>query len=180
MAKPRKDTSQPDGKRMAFAMDTKSALGGNKSPARPMGRPSAFSPEVVEAICTRLIEGESLRAICASDDMPHRNTVTRWIKENEDFQVQYARARELQADFIADEIIEIADEDCVVVRREGEVERLEIDSAAVMRNRLRVDARKWMAAKLQPKKYGDKLAVGQADDLLPLVMVKDLTGRKDR
>ena len=60
-------------------------------------------------ICERLVEGESLRSICLSDDMPHRGTIFRWLEAHEDFRDQYARAREAQADTLADEITHIAD-----------------------------------------------------------------------
>lgn len=86
----------------------------------------------------------------------------RWAVDNtEGFAAQYARARELQADVLAEEIIDIADEDPAVrleTQRNGG-ETMVIDSAAVAHQRLRVDARKWFASKVAPKRYGDKLDV---------------------
>jgi hypothetical protein len=70
--------------------------------------------------------------------MPGFATVKRWLSENADFQAQYARAREEQADFYADEIIQIADT-CTDTNKA----------------RLQIDARKWKASKLAPKKYGN-------------------------
>lgn len=67
------------------------------------------------------------------------------------------RAREDQADFYADQIVAIADELTIETRHQGEDVILDVSSTAVARNRLRVDARKWYASKLAPKKYGDKL-----------------------
>ncbi len=91
--------------------------------------------------------------------MPSASTVCRWLGQHEAFREQYARAREAQADTLFDEILEIADDgtnDYVIRKGEGEdVERVDHDHIA--RSRLRVDARKWMASKLQPKKYGDKV-----------------------
>ena len=97
-----------------------------------------------------------------------------------EFSEQYARAREAQADKLAEETLAIADEDCTMVRAdkhgsrdddgEGNTEVV-FDATAVARNRLRVDARKWLASKMAPKKYGDKLAVGGADDLGPVQTV---------
>ena len=63
--------------------------------------------------------------------------------ENADFQDQYTRARDKQADYFAEEIIEIADS-------------AEAESAAVAKAKLQIDARKWAASKIAPKKYGDK------------------------
>jgi hypothetical protein len=104
------------------------------------------------------MDGESLKSICAADDMPHRSTVFRWIVANETFRDMYARAREEQAETMADEIVSIADEGetKVIVGGDG-ASMVVFDSTAVARNRLRVDARKWVAAKLKPRKYGDKL-----------------------
>lgn len=131
-----------------------------------------FSPEVFTAICERIAAGESLRAICADEGMPSKTSVMRWLDEPEhqSLRDQYARARERQADTFAEEVVEIADEECTMIRADkhgsgkpgsdgDEVGDLEVvfDTTAVARNRLRVDARKWAASKLAPKKYGDRL-----------------------
>jgi hypothetical protein len=100
-----------------------------------------------------------LRGICAGDEMPNKSTVFRWLAARKEFSDQYARAREEQAETLADEIVEIADDDPGVISR-GEGDRVEVsvDSAAVAHQRLRIDARKWVASKLKPKKYGDKVS----------------------
>jgi hypothetical protein len=110
---------------------------------RPVGRPSKFSQDMAEKICEQIANGKSLRAICAEDDMPSTSTVCKWLNENQEFSEQYARARDRQADHYFEEIIEIAD-------------TAEADSAAVAKARLQVDARKWAASKLAPRKYGEK------------------------
>lgn len=91
-------------------------------------------------ICERIATGKSLKDICAEEGMPTRETIYAWLREDSAFSDMYARAREDQADYLADEIVDIAD--------------TETDSAKA---RNRIDARKWKAAKLQPKRYGDKL-----------------------
>ena len=121
------------------------------------GRPSQFSQETADAICDRLGVGESLRSICRDDEMPALSTVFKWLNQQPAFADQYARAREEQAEALADEIVAIADEADVAVKHEGEEVRLALDATGVARNRLRVDARKWAASKLKPKKYGDKI-----------------------
>lgn len=123
-----------------------------------MGRPSDYSQEVADAICERLVNGESLRAICRDEGMPAISTVFRWLGRHPEFSDQYARAREEQAETLADEIVAISDEVEVVAKADGEDVRLALDATAVARNRLRVDARKWVASKLKPKKYGERLA----------------------
>lgn len=127
-----------------------------------MARPTDYCQQVADDICQRLAEGESLRAICRDDEMPALSSVFRWLTLHKEFSDQYARAREEQAEALADEIVGIADEECTTVRadkhgssEEGDVEVV-FDATAVARNRLRVEARKWVASKLKPKKYGDK------------------------
>lgn len=135
------------------------------------GRPSSFSQDIADTICSRIAEGESLRTICQADDMPGKSTVFRWLAESETFRDQYARAREAQADYLAEEILGIADngENDTYVDENG---NKRTDQDVIARSRLRVDARKWLASKMAPKKYGDKLAVGGADDLPPVQVSK--------
>lgn len=122
------------------------------------GRPSDFTQEKADAICERLIEGESLRSICRDEEMPHAATVCRWLGNNEAFREQYAHARGAQADTLADEILDISDTPVTGVRTttkpDGAVETVEGDM--IEHRRLRVDSRKWYASKLAPKKYGDR------------------------
>ena len=129
-----------------------------------MGRPTDFTQALADGICERIADGESLRAVCSDGSMPHRSTVFRWLAAHDAFRDQYALAREEQAETLADEIVSIADEACTTVRadkhpgvkaddEEGNAEVV-FDATAVARNRLRVDARKWVASKLKPKKYG--------------------------
>lgn len=124
-----------------------------------VGRPSDFTPEVAGAICELLSEGSSLRSICDADDMPSMSTVFRWLAASEEFREQYARARELQADTLFDEILEIADDarNDWMERRGEEDAGWVANGEHIQRSRLRLDARKWMAGKLRPKKYGDKV-----------------------
>lgn len=132
-----------------------------------MARGSEFTQKTADAICERLANGESLRGICASDGMPAQPTVFRWLAGNEEFRKQYAHARELQADTLFDEIIDIADDghNDWMERNYGEEKRWVENGEAMRRSALRIDARKWTAAKLRPKKYGEKLDVEHSGDL---------------
>ena len=129
-----------------------------------MGRPSSFTQEVADAICARLEAGESLRAICRTDEsMPPAATIFRWLEANEAFREQYTRARTTGYQLLADEIIDIADDSSNDwVEREnvktGRVETV-LDSDHVQRSKLRIDTRKWMLSKMLPKVYGDKLDI---------------------
>jgi hypothetical protein len=95
---------------------------------------------MADRICQRLSAGESLFSICADGKMPADTTVYVWLAKDEGFRDKYARAREEQAERYAEQIIEIADD----------------SSDDANSRRVRVDARKWVASKLLPKKYGDR------------------------
>lgn len=143
--------------------------------ANKTGRPSSFTPEIADEICERLMGGESLRAICEPDRMPNRSTVFRWLGQAElkdpepcyvEFSTQYARAREEQADAIFDECLQIADEgtnDYMASQDDEGGVAYKLNGEHIQRSKLRIDTRKWMAGKLRPKRYGDKLEVEQTN-----------------
>jgi hypothetical protein len=79
-----------------------------RSPRSP-GRPSAYSEDLADLICERLVDGESLRLICSSDLMPNRSTVLRWLVDHEEFREKYEVARMLQAEGVDDKINELID-----------------------------------------------------------------------
>lgn len=149
-----------------------------------MGRPSDFGPEVVGAICDRLASGETLRGICRDDAMPDQTTVFRWLRQHEEFRLQYAQARETQADTWADEIVEISDDGSNdwMRRNHGEDdEGYRVNGEHVTRSRLRVDARKWLMSKAAPKKYGDKIVnehSGPDGGDIPVAVTTDLDRAK--
>lgn len=134
-----------------------------KRNGKATGRPSSFTQAVADLICERIADGESLRSICADDGMPRKATVFRWLGDEKHtaFRDQYARAREAQADALVDEILDIADDgsnDWMEKKNaDGENIGWQENGEALRRSVLRVDARKWMAGKLRPKKYGDKI-----------------------
>ena len=113
-----------------------------------------YSPELASEICERLAKGESLRAICKADYMPGESSVRDWVLEDRhNFAAQYAQARDQGLDAMADQVIEIADED------PGTTDQGATNTGKVAANRLRFDARRWYLSKLAPKRYGDRLNV---------------------
>lgn len=137
---------------------------------RGPGRPTTYSQDLADRICEQLIEGSSLRTICRDGAMPNRKTVFRWLAGNGVFRVQYAQARELQADTLFEDTLDIADDasnDWTLEKEDEDGFRYNGDH--VQRAKLRIDTRKWIASKLAPKKYGDvsKVALtgGDAGDL---------------
>jgi hypothetical protein len=129
------------------------------------GRPPAYTPALAAEICERMAMGESLRSICRSEGMPAEVTVRSWaIEDREGFSSQYARASQIRMDCLADEILEIADN----------------ESGDPARDRLRLDTRKWLMSKIAPKRFGDKLDLTHADpDGMTVKFVTVYEAKKD-
>ena len=120
---------------------------------RPKGRPSDYTQELADEICERLSEGQSLRTVCSDDKMPSRKTVFSWMRKHPDFLNQYARAKQEAADALAEEILDISDDAEAAIKGTAEKK----SSAMAQAYRLRVDTRKFIMAKMKPKKYGEKI-----------------------
>jgi hypothetical protein len=117
--------------------------------SRKIGAPSKYTDAIAHEICEHLANGHSLSAYCMQPGKPNQSTVMRWLREHDAFRENYARARDDQAEVHADAITFIADTE-------------EDPNKA----RIRIDARKWAAGKMKPKKYGDKITnehVGKDD-----------------
>lgn len=146
---------------MATTKKTSKAKVVTKEPKK-IGRPTDFNQAICDAICERKADGESLRSICREEAMPNKATVFRWLNKYKEFGDQYARASEEQAETLADDLIEIADKasqplldfNGIPLTVDGKVVMV-VDAASVNHAKLKVDARKWVASKLKPKKYGD-------------------------
>lgn len=128
------------------------------------GRPSTYSLEAAVIICTEIsTSAKSLKTICMEDEfLPDVATVYRWLASNDEFCELYARAQDARADYLAEEILEIADDSSQDTIKMDLGDGLEIEKENrewINRAKLRVDARKWVASKLKPKKYGDRLDV---------------------
>lgn len=111
-----------------------------------------YTQELADRICAALTDGASLRTICAWDGMPDRVNVWRWRRTNEEFASQYDAARKEGAYALVDDMTSISDD-----------ETLDPND-----KRIRVDTRKWIASKVLPKLYGDKLAISGDEDGAPI------------
>jgi len=132
-----------------------------------VGRPSIFDWDIanvfLEQVATTTL---SLKSICADESMPSVSSIFKYLKDNEEFAELYARAREAKAELLAEEILDIADDGSndlmTIVKGDSsyDIENKEVTN----RSKLRVDARKWLAAKMMPRKYGDKLDMTTGGD----------------
>ncbi len=135
----------------------------------PLGRPTDYTPELGAEICARISDGDSVRTICKSDDMPAASTIFLWLAAHKDFSEQYTKATGERGEAIYEDTLEIADD-----ARNDWMERQStsekgvgvnngwvLNGEHVQRSRLRVETRKWFLSKLNPKKYGEKITQEQ-------------------
>ena len=125
-----------------------------------LGRPTKYTAKLSDNICAKLSEGQSLRTVCKSDDMPCKATIFSWLRTNESFLDQYTRAKQESADALTDEMLDIADDstnDYMMKQGEDGSEYEALNAEHIQRSRLRIETRKWLSSKLKPKKYGDKI-----------------------
>jgi hypothetical protein len=148
-------------------------------PPKPTGRPpSAYNDKTANYILIELMKGRTLTKICNEADMPPLPIIYGWLSEyskyyHEEFSKSYREAREVQADTMADQIIDIAadGENDTYTRTNPKTGQPEtaINFDYIQRSRLRVDAMKWKAAHLLPRKYSERMQLTGAEgkDLIP-------------
>ena len=124
-----------------------------------MGRPSSYTKKKGGAICKRLAEGDSLAAICEDDAMPSLEGVRRWKAANEQFRVDYARARDDQAEHYFDNMLAAA-------------QSTSLDRDAIAKQRLVIDTMKWVLGRMKPGKYGDRLDLTSGGEKLEFFQVE--------
>lgn len=141
------------------------------------GGPAKYTPEIDNEICVRLKDGEPLRKICRDEHMPSWHTVYQWIIKNKDFASRIAESRELGADAIAEDIMDIIDTYPQMRQSEGSTS---IDAGFVQWQRLRADYRLKLLSKWS-KKYSERgsleLTGANGSPLLGIVtIIKELDG----
>lgn len=124
-----------------------------------MRRPSRYSEKLACAIIERVASGESLKSVCADPRMPDKRTVLHWADKDVDgFRTRYALAMDFRAQGIFDDMLEIADsiEPGKRVKKNHKGTEVTIGDM-VERSKLRIDTRKWILARMSPKRYGEKI-----------------------
>lgn len=169
-AKPKRQTAKAKAQKPANPSQTSEAPPKEPSWAKGVraaqasgrgGRPSVYSKRKGAEICRLLSGGFSLRKICVMPGMPAMETVLGWVTcmepRYEEFTLQYRRARDIQAEVIAESTWDISDDDSgdTYINKDG----VAVPNAVkVARDRLRADNRKWFAGKVAPKRWGDEPA----------------------
>lgn len=137
----------PQGDRRTQMREDRLTTGQQGTGQMSVGRPTEYTDEEAVALCTWVQAGGSLRGYSAKTGRAPA-TVYRWMAENAKFHALYSQAQEDRTDTLAEETLEIADESAVNPTLEG-----------VAAAKLRIEARKWIASKLRPQKWGDKQVV---------------------
>ena len=113
--------------------------------------------DVIDAICDAVADGDSRRKACAKNGVDEGN-FRRWCRQNEPMMTQYTRACEERAHTWAEEFMEVADDGSNDWMESNDPENpgWRENGEAIRRSALRIDARKWMMARILPKQFGDK------------------------
>lgn len=150
------------------------------------GRPSEYKQELADKICEQLSIGYSLRTIIKDPELPSIATIFKWMRTNEEFLNQYARAKQEAADAMAEDILDISDNatnDWMEDNYDkGKTPGYALNGENIQRSKLRVDTRKFLMAKMKPKIYGDKLdmTTNGKDLPTPIMRLDDAVHRNDR
>jgi len=132
------------------------------APKNKGGQPTKYTKELADFICEKVATHScGLMKLCKMyPEMPHHDSIFLWRYVHPEFSEQYAKAKLKQADLLAEEIIDISDDSAhdTTTTEDGKVVP---NTELVARSRLRVDTRKWLASKLLPKQYGDKMILEQ-------------------
>ena len=131
----------------------------------PGGRPVVYGIDnpCWQKLCEQISEGKSLSTAIKAEGMPSYQLVMLMLRNNPEFRTMYEKAVESRADRLAEEIIELADQE-MPDGLEGPMA-----SAWVQQKRMQVDARKWVASKLKPKTYGDRIDVAVTDNRISVM-----------
>lgn len=142
---------------------------------KQVGRPLEYTKEMGDYICELVAShGHGLMKLTKLyPELPNKTTINRWRYRVPEFRVQYAQAKIDQADILAEECLEIADDDSNDVKINPDTGDEYCNTEFIARSRLRVDTRKWLASKLLPKQYGQQAEEGKPADKSVVEMLID-------
>jgi ethanolamine ammonia-lyase small subunit len=147
-----------------------------KSPKKPNGRPTKYTPAVFEEILVRLTEGEPLRQICRDEHIPAWRTIYSWLAADKDLSARFAHARDLGMDAIFEDALAIADNPLYGFKTTESDKGSYVTREDMLGHRkLQIETRFKMLSKWNPKKYGDKQIIsGDADSPLEIKQSSEL------
>jgi hypothetical protein len=127
------------------------------------GRPTKYTPEIADKICSKIVVGRSLRSICLDEDMPDLVTIYSWLRLYQDFLKQYDVATGERTETQQEMLIEMGDK----AIEHAESSDPKAAGAIVSAYKLKADNLKWSMSKMKPKKYGEKLDLTSDGKALP-------------
>ena len=132
-----------------------------------MARPTKYSEKLEDRMLEEIASGRSVISLCREEDWtPNADTWYRWMYKIDGLSDRYTRAKAISSEFHADQILAIADE---------------ADNQSFQVARLQIDARKWVASKLVPNKYGEKSQIDHtsSDESMKAPTVIRLVSKSD-
>lgn len=139
------------------------------------GQLDSYSIEKGDRVCELIVDGKTLDGVAAELDCDV-STILKWLHKYEGFNKQYYKARQLQMERIIDGILVIADDGSQDWKEEEDKRgqtRIVVDHEHIARSRLKIDTRKWLAAKIYPKMYGDKIMVDSNEGVTATLIIKN-------
>lgn len=142
------------------------------------GRPTKYNEKIAELVCERVATSTfGLARLCEiHDDLPEKTTINVWRYKYPEFNTRYAQAKLKQADLLAEEVLDVADDarnDWMESFDKNGNPEMKLNSEHVQRSRLRIDTRKWLASKLLPKQYGQHAEEDKTQDKTVIEMLID-------
>jgi hypothetical protein len=135
-----------------------------------MSQPSKRTPQLEQEVLSRMSSGEPLAQICRDEHMPHMSTWRVWCRADKELDIAHAHARDEGFDVIAADCLLIANTPQIgeetTIKPDGAVEVKTSDMLG--HRKLQIETRLKLLAKWDPKRYGEKLAIGGAHDLPPV------------
>lgn len=144
----------------------------------PRGRPSDYSSELADAICLEIIKGASVRKIGMMEEMPCEDTIYTWLSKYPEFSEKYDRAVQHRTHKYMDECVDLADmmPDGIMFiagngnlytrdevlgltvqeRAEAGLQPIGLSTELIAKRKLQIETRMKAAARMHPRKYGDK------------------------
>ena len=132
-----------------------------------MARPTKYSEKLEDRMLEEIASGRSVISLCREEDWtPNADTWYRWMYKIDGLSDRYTRAKAISSEFHADQILAIADE---------------ADNQTFQVARLQIDARKWVASKLVPNKYGEKSQIDHtsSDESMKAPTIIKLVSKSD-
>ena len=127
----------------------------------PGGRPTIYTKELAERICELVATHTiGIKALCKMfEDIPDQQTIKNWRRTIPEFFALYDIAKQFQAQLLVEECEDLIPLEIKTYQDDSGQERYDPVSATLLKEK--IAHRRWMAARLAPKVYGDRQTIEQ-------------------